>query len=169
MQTSSFVCPRCFRELYLLFVLTSMVASHICCFGCAPESRQACLDWSGVASRDLWESFTSQLSSTREPLPPTHTLQHPPPPPAPPLFLSSLCPSGRGLLLHEHSRQSGLWQAGEPRRIIRRILPSLRKWALFQVFHSTAPSHASCSLLSSGGSEVSGEAARQLKVMRRLI
>lgn len=56
-----------------------MVASHICCFGCAPESRQACLDWSWVASWDLWESFTSQLSSTREPLPPTRTHSLTPP------------------------------------------------------------------------------------------
>lgn len=67
------------------------------------------------------------------PFPPTHTytysLTH-----SLPLFLSSLCPSGRGLLLHDNSRQSSLWQADGLCCIILRILPSLRKRALFQVF-----------------------------------
>lgn len=72
----SFVCLWCSRKLYLLLVLTSMVVSYTSCLGCAPVSRQACLDWSWAASRDLWESFTSQLSSTREPPHPTPTPPH---------------------------------------------------------------------------------------------
>lgn len=80
-----------------------------------------------------------------------------------PCFSHSLCPSGKGLLLHDHSRQSSLWQAGRTVSSSASSLP-LGNGPYFRCStpQLPAPSYTSCSPSFSG---IVRETACQMKVM----